>query len=217
MTVQRVREAPEVRRCVALAPPAALLVAIALSFQSTASGRPATAAAQVIDRTLSCSTISLSGRRFAGVGATPASRSAKRPARASVTTGRVLSPTYFAYIEAGPAAGRGAGSVNIGRTRCSRSRRPVPLTRTGLPGPPNESGKGFRCRAGRRVLVRLRAVLDRPVKWQIGGAKREFTTAKGDVARASIAVRTDTGKPLAFMSLRSGNTTLFAAPKCVAT
>jgi hypothetical protein len=212
-----VREAPEVRRCVALALPAALLVAIALSFQSTASGRPATAAAQVIDRTLSCSTISLSGRRFAGIGATPASRLAKRPARASVTTGRVLSPTYFVYVEAGPAAGRRAGSVNIGRTRCSRSRKPVPLTRTGLPGSPNELGKAFRCRAGSRVLVRVRAVLDRPVKWQVAGAKREFTAAKGDVARASIAVRTDAGKPLAFMSLRSGNTRLFAASKCVAT
>jgi hypothetical protein len=195
----------------------AVAAAMAFGVQPTAGGRPATALAQVIDRTLSCTTISLSGRRFAAVGASPANPSTKTPARATVSTGSARSPIYFLYVEAGPAAGRPAGSVNIGRTRCSRSRKPVPLTRTGLPGPPNESGTGFRCRAGSRVLLRVRAVLDRPVKWQVAGAKREFTAAKGDVARASIAVRTDAGKPLAFMSLRSGNTRLFAASKCVAT
>jgi hypothetical protein len=195
----------------------AVAAAMAFGVQPTADGRPVTALAQVIDRTLSCTTISLSGRRFAAVGASPANPSSKTPARATVSTGPARSPTYFVYLEAGPAAGRPAGSVNIGRTRCSRSRKPVPLTRTGLPGPPDERGKGFRCRARSRVLVRVRAVLDRPVKWQVAGAQREFTGAKGDVARASIAVRTDAGRPLAFMSLRSGNTRLFAASKCVAT
>jgi hypothetical protein len=196
---------------------AALVLTIALPFQSAAGGHPAAAAAQVIDRTLSCTTISLSGRRFAAVGASPANPSAKTPARATVSTGRAVSPTYFVYLETGPAGRRRAGSVNIGRTRCSRSSKPVPFTRTGLPGPPNEFSTGFRCRAGRRVLVRVRAVLDRPLKWQVGGAKREFETARGNVTRASIAVRTGAGKPLAFISLRSGNSKIFVASSCVAT
>lgn len=168
---------------------------------------------RTVDRTLLCSTVSVFGDRFARVGASSAVPSVSYPAGAFVGTGAAGTTESLAGVEEGPSSGRTTGNVYFNRKRCRDVRATVPLTPIGLPGPPVIFSQLLRCRSA-RVLVRMRAVLDRPVRWRVGGQARELLLARGNLSSAALAVRTEAGKPLAFVSIRAGKLKQYTSGAC---
>jgi hypothetical protein len=97
-------------------------------------------------------------------------------------------------------------------------KRRVPLTFRGLDGGGADYfGDRLECRrAPRRVFVRVRAVFARaptPLRLEhVSG----YLQATGPLAEAVFAVRTQSGKPLAFARVSaSGKARMFTAPSCV--
>jgi hypothetical protein len=81
---------------------------------------------------------------------------------------------------------------------CRRVTARFPLSARGLPAPASRLDAFPRCRAGARVLVRYRSVID--------GQK---------LLAGSVAVRTAKGKPLAFAAFdRNGRGRIFLSPRC---
>jgi len=113
------------------------------------------------------------------------------------------------------------GAVYASVRRCAASRTSVPLTHAGLPGPASVVRSDSECRAGGKVLVRVRAVLESPAPWRrlTGPVGSAYNGVKGHVVEAQLAVRdARTGKPLAFATLdRSEATRHWSAPwpRCV--
>jgi hypothetical protein len=98
--------------------------------------------------------------------------------------------------------------------RCLASRTAVPLTLTGLPGPPNEFLSQSECIVDGRVLVRVRALLSTPSTWRrVDGA---FVGARGRLLEAELAVRDQrTRRPLVVVRVgRTGKTQLWSSPRC---
>ncbi len=169
---------------------------------------------RTVDRTLLCSTVSVFGDRFARVDGSAAKTSVGFPARASVATGAAGTIESLAGAEEGPSSGRTTGNVYFSRKRCRDVRTTVPLTARGLPGPPVRFDQMLRCTSGARVLVRVRAILDRPVRWRVGGQARDLLLASGNLSSAALAVRTEAGKPLAFVSIRAGKLKQYTSGAC---
>jgi hypothetical protein len=99
-----------------------------------------------------------------------------------------------------------------------RPKRRIPLTVRSLDGGDADYfGDRLECRrAPRKVLVRVRAVFARtptPLRLEhVSG----YLEATGPLAEAAFAVRTETGKPLAFARVSaSGKARMFTAPSCV--
>jgi hypothetical protein len=99
-----------------------------------------------------------------------------------------------------------------------RPKRRIPLTVRRLDGGGADYfGDRLECRrAPRKVFVRVRAVFGRvptPLRLEhVSG----YLQATGPLAEASLAVRTESGKPLAFAAVSaSGKARLFTAPSCV--
>lgn len=176
--------------------------------------RMSATASRIVDRTLLCSTVSVFGDRFAWVGVNSSKPTAKVPASAQIGTGAAGTSESLTGMEEGPSSGRPTGGVFFNRKRCRSASTTVPLTFRGLSGPPVEFDQRLRCKAGARVLVRFRAVLDRPARWRVEGQRRDLLAASGNLAHAALAVRTEAGKPLAFVSIRSGAMKLYSAPSC---
>lgn len=169
----------------------------------------AIASTSTVDRTFSCATVSVFGDRFARVGAS--ARTPTWPASASVATGAAGTIEALAGLEAGPSSGRTTGNVYFNWKRCRSTSAVVPLTSRGLPGPPVEFGQAVRCPSGARVLVRLRAAIDRSPRWRRQG---DVTVASGNLSDATLALRTTGGKPLALASISAGRLKLYMAPGC---
>jgi hypothetical protein len=179
---------------------------------------------RLVDRTLLCATAADPfGDRSIDVGAAPAFDSINqpnRPATATVLTGEA--PTAeLVGIATGPFAGR-PGGVWINRGRCRRVKVAVPLSSTGLPGPPVRFGKGYDCIVGRRVLVRVRARFASSTTW----VRNDYRTpgdpvqlgmkANGRIIEAQLSARTyPTRRPLSFAAINAKRETqLFASPRC---
>lgn len=199
------------RACVVLS-----LLAVSAGLASAAQLRPLDQNAnpsRTLDRTFLCSTVSIFGERFLQVGMTsPKSLpTGKNAGGASVYTGSAGASQMLAGLTAGPAYGRPIGEVYYNKTRCRVTPKSIPLTSRGLPGPPVPFDQYLRCPAGRRVLVRIRAALDRRVTWR---ATRNVVRAKANSSTAALAVRTEAGRPIAFFTLDSGKTKLWTAGGC---
>lgn len=168
---------------------------------------------RIVDRTFVCATVSDFGTRLLRVGmVSPKSLPDRKvPALASIVTGSAGLTRLLAGVEAGPASGRPAGGVFYNKNLCRATAKKVPLTARGLPGPPVPFDQSLACEAGARVLVRVRAVLDRKAVWR---ASRDILTARGNSSTAALAVRTEAGKPLSFFTLASGKTRLWTAGSC---
>lgn len=181
--------------------------------------RPALGAAvsvapdRIVDRTLICSTVAIFGERFLRVGMTsPKSLpTGKVPAGAFLWTGAAGASEGLAGLEAGPASGRTTGGVHYFPGRCRVTTKRVPFTSRGLPGPPVLFDQYLRCSAPRRVLVRMRAMLDRRAVWR---RSQDLVIARGNFTTAALAVRTEAGRPVAFFKLESGKTRLWTAGSC---
>jgi hypothetical protein len=104
--------------------------------------------------------------------------------------------------------------ARVGSPGCFTSRQSVPLSSTGLPGPPVRWEQMLKCRVQGGVLVRVHAVV------QAGGAwlrvNPRYRGARGVVTRASLAVRSArTRKPLAFVTVDpASKLRVWSAPVC---
>lgn len=98
--------------------------------------------------------------------------------------------------------------------RCVASRAAVPLTLTGLPGPPTEFLSQGDCSVRGKVLVRVRAVLTAPATWR--RLDSAFVGARGRLLEAELALRDQRmRRPLAFVRVgRTGKTQLRTSSRC---
>jgi hypothetical protein len=105
------------------------------------------------------------------------------------------------------------GTIGVDGKACNPTRAAVPLTAAGLRGGAAVPlGDELKCDVPRRVLVRIRAVLQS--RASLHG--REFESVHVPVVEAKLAVRTVAGKPLTFATVsQSGKATLFTAKGCV--
>jgi hypothetical protein len=105
------------------------------------------------------------------------------------------------------------GTLAENRGACRPVSRRVPLTAKGLRGGPvGILARQFDCAAPSRVLVRLRAVPLSPAPFFRDG---KHLKTRGDLASGSFAVRTMSGRPLAFATVsESGKARLFTARTC---
>lgn len=174
------------------------------------------APSRIVDRTLLCPTVSVFGDRFARIssGSAKTFTTGKFPASASVATGAAGGIAALVGVEDGPGSGRTTGGVWFNSKRCRSARATVALSPRGLPGPPVQWDSLLRCKAGARVLVRVRAVLDRRPNWRTGGQGRELQIASANLSSAALSVRTEAGKPLAFISIQAGKAKQYTAPGC---
>lgn len=106
------------------------------------------------------------------------------------------------------------GTLAVNRTLCRATSARIPLSPTGLYGGVADAlDDRWGCAADRRILVRIRAVLES------GSALRTFrgfarTTVPAKAA--SVAVRTQSGRPLSYAEVdKSGKARLFTARSCV--
>jgi hypothetical protein len=214
----------------------AVLIAVALTFAATFSLRPSAGGSQpsrIIDRTLLCSTIGQAGVRKVIVSALSPAPGQKDPvtderiqAGAGVWTGppglssggrRSYGGASLASMKVRPTEA-GDSTLSINADACRPSRVRVPLSARGLTGgAAGPFGDAFECFTGSRVLVRVRAVFHSAAVLRLDGRfiprMRETREA---VREAALAVRTRSGKPLAFASaFDSGKARVFAAASCV--
>lgn len=171
-------------------------------------------AARVLDRTYRCAVGVDGGIRSVSVWAQTGVRDLNDQAKWST-------PPYFQLIPAhGTAvrvwAGRAVSEPNATSWRetffisgCARASAPVALTTGGLNGGrASQFADRYQCPAPRMVFVRVRVELVRRVS--VGRATRVPVTA------GELAVRTTSGKPIAYADARqSGRARIFAAPNCV--
>ena len=195
------------------------------------------APALVIDRTLLCTTTPSGGVREIEVRANPGFREGGRwgiLAFAVVATGGVRSAVNvlddsLAWVAAGkfdhnanlaPSDGlvltnaTRFGTWALSRNACTPTNARVPLSGRGLraaaPGP---LGVTFDCPTPSRVLVRVRAVgHTAPARYREQG----FEKTKGSLKQGFLAVRTQSGKQLAFATVSdNGEARLFTASSCL--
>jgi hypothetical protein len=161
---------------------------------------PLGAAGTVVDRTISCSTAVRGGVRAMSIQA---------EAQASGLT--VLSPVArLAAIF--------PSLVELSPTRCTRTRAPVRLSaRTLKRRATGASARKFDCAAPPRILIRVRVMFHVPTAFESGRPwGYRALIAEGEVREATVAIRTQGGRPLAFAAVsESGGTRLFTAPRCV--
>lgn len=108
---------------------------------------------------------------------------------------------------------RSWGTVAVSGKRCRASSARIPLSRNGVEGgATGPFDDRWDCATGRRVLVRVRAVLASPSTLK---GFRGFLRSTVPIERASLAVRTEKGKPLVYAEVvASGKSLLFTAPTC---
>jgi hypothetical protein len=206
--------------------------------------RPASASAPVdvhavFDRTYACNTVILGGvygletRAHAGI--RQGQRWAKLPyavVSSGGWAGSLIGYPYardnsLAWITAGkPSHGTTAdvegenfpvetgGTLGVNQSLCKRTSASVPLRTSGLRGGPvGADGKVFDCIGPRRVVVRVRAVTTSAATLSKRGEMLVATSAT--VRRAELAVRTPSGKLLAYADVdESGKSRIFTASAC---
>lgn len=221
-------------------PAGAIIVAVCFAGQTTAGAQPQAAPARVIDRTMLCSTLPIGGGHY------QFEVRAQRGVRENRTTWKWLAfaGVRVGHITRGPAqledslvwagAGRASqrtnleeldpawpyparthGTLALNERLCRASRARVSLTAKGLEGGlAGPYGDRYDCPAPRSVLVRLRATVrtGEPIY-----RDRHFVKTRATLQSAYLAIRTRSGKRLAFAAVfESGKARLLAASSCLA-
>jgi hypothetical protein len=183
---------------------------------------------RVIDRTLSCPVAARAAVRTVNVTATTGTRLREDASKWKIlaSAGARDSTGSFAGVSAGnPLADLEPGFpappfrvyVAAGR-RCTTVAR-MPFSRGGLAAErPSPLGSEYECLPGRRALVRVRAEFRAPTTLRqrrfAGGVVQLVAT--GTVLRGQLAVRSATGRPLAYAEVdESGRARLFVARSCI--
>jgi hypothetical protein len=164
---------------------------------------------RVIDRTLLCSTALQGGIRLVTIGAANANATGPgQPPLLSVSSG-FAQPPGFVYAS--------TASLTLYPDRCKQTRVPVRLQAGKLrAATPGLSARYFDCETPPRVFLRIRAVFREPATLESNRDPGYQTlSAQGDVSEAAVAVRTPSGKPLAFAAISGPKARLFTARSCV--
>jgi hypothetical protein len=151
-------------------------------------------ASRVVDRTLSCQAGFVGGLHQVTVGT------------AFGTTPGSSTLNASAYVQQNMFESLGSVSSDglaVHRGHCAVTRKIVALTTKGLRGGTvSQLGARATCETPRRILLRVRAVSERPVSTRI---TRRFgfpqLVASGDLDQAAMAIGTLTGKPIAYVSV----------------
>jgi hypothetical protein len=118
------------------------------------------------------------------------------------------------WMQSRPQVGtQGPGGIGVNRKRCTWARQlRIPLSAAGL-REPTRFNEGFDCSVPRRILVRVRAVMKRPVSWTALG---EYLRVGAAISQAQFALRTQANRrPLAFGVIdQNGQTTLAVSARC---
>jgi hypothetical protein len=195
-----------------------------------------TKASRLIDRTFSCNVpIQAGARERLSVSAVSGFRDPdNRPNWKWKPGAEVRNATFFegtyARVSAGSPPVTGLSAV-VSATRCRPAARSIPLTPAGLVGGRASQLIGnttvgtdtYECGVPSRILVRLRAAFRTPVTFKVrrvnyvGGGRVWTTTTAAVVREGQLAVRTETGRPLAYASVsQAGPARLFgSARSCV--
>jgi hypothetical protein len=191
----------------------------------------------VVDRTVSCAPVLLGGVRqvdtLARAGSGRSGSSWDKPALASVRTSisgaaATAVDDNLVWVAAGlPSASatvvstlvgftfpfRSWGTVAVNRTVCRTSPKRIPLTRKGLTGGAvGVFDDQWDCAVGRRVLVRVRAVVESRARLR---TFRGFLRTNVPVRSAKLVVATSAGRTLSYAEVfESGKSLLYTAPGC---
>lgn len=162
-------------------PLALVLVAATLLAASTAESAPSSgaAASATVDGTWSCHVPALNGYRAIKVDTARALGIA--PAEATIAT--LLVDGFLAGIDAGP-IGNNPGRVFVSRN-CVRLKAATPLTRGDLSGP-DSLQESYVCDATKRVLVRVKALVQGSLGRGAGLAGRQPEREGGDAGREDV-------------------------------
>lgn len=100
------------------------------------------------------------------------------------------------------------------RTRCRASRARIVLSARGLSGGVARIDSRYTCDAPARVLVRIRAVFQRPVRLRPDPVGRRSWIGQGRIAEAHVAVASTRRRPIAFATAvgATGRASLFVDP-----
>jgi hypothetical protein len=213
-----------------------VLATLALAVNPPAGGRRQ--AAVVFDRTFFCETALIGGIHELSARAHRGTRRAgsqwHRPAFAGVTSGKIgdiasILDNHLVWIVAGRAASdafvvelpytttgfrvRDWGTLAWNTRRCRATSRPLSLStrglQGGLAGPFDDE---YDCTTPRRVVVRVRATLQRPAAPK---RNRRFTSIKVPLTEARLVVATESGRRLLHAEvLASGKARVFTAESC---
>lgn len=173
-------------------------------------GNGAEQASRIIDRTLVCPIGGVGypdPARFIGVQAMP--RLGDNSPSIGVYNAPGAVDGMVVSLDTGPDFGRGTGSVRL--QGCTPSSVRVRLSNQGLRGGSTALGDRYQCEVPARVLIRLRAVFQRPVTVR---RERGGFAARGRIATGSLAVTTLAGrKPIFFASVNdaTGKAQIFVA------
>jgi hypothetical protein len=212
-----------------------LVVRSPANDHATARSRSAATSPRVVDRTIVCATALTGGLRTVEVrghaGIREGGSSWKQLPFAVFSTGSVGArltalDNSLAWVTAGVPSGtttmdigfnqawpHTTGTIALNRRWCRTSAAKVALTPAGLSGgPAGVFGESFDCLAPRRVLVRVRTVFGMPAGLHGDGL---FVRTNTPIREARMAMRTESGKALAFAEvLEAGRTRLFTARSC---
>jgi hypothetical protein len=196
----------------------ALLLASALGFAAELESA-APAASRTVDRMFLCTIAEAKGgypdpvvrERVLQVGMRPETDHAF--GSAYVTD--IHAKDFVMWMQSRPQAGtRGPGGIAVNRKRCSWTRAVrIPLSASGLRGPSRLADKPSNCQVTRRLLVRVRAEMERPVSWRILGDTFRVGAA---VSEVRLAIWTQANRrPIAFGVMgRNGQTMLYTSSRC---
>lgn len=170
----------------------------------------AESATRILDRTVVCRTIGTGYPdpvRVMNVSAAP--RLGSFPPSVDVFNGP-SGDGVRASIRTGP-FGPGTGAAVMSKAQCSPTTMRLRLASTGLRGGQTELGERYQCNVPARVLIRVRALFNRPVRWrpENGSLVATGRIATGYVAVAALPRR----KPIFFASVSdaSGKASIFVA------
>jgi hypothetical protein len=207
----------------------AIALALLLSFNTSSGGAApgeelGARAPSVIDRTFRCTPVALGdGVRDLEVIAHPLGshefqNPSPSPGFLSLGSGGLSPTSELVSVRAAAwerfRQRRVLEGVYVNASRCSAARATLRLSRTGLPGRPVQWSENKSCPVTGRVLVRVRAVLQAPARWQ--QLDRTYVGARRSVVEAAFAVRSERSrKPIAFVELgRAGKTRLWTSSDC---
>jgi hypothetical protein len=198
----------------------AVVLAVA-SVLVVGTGESAPVASTVIDRTYTCTPTPFLGRRWIAPFAQPGVREFGNRtqwhslATASLHTGTHYDDSTLMTVTSGyPQPTEGTMGLSLSTQLCRKRAPRIALSARGLRGVAvTPLGEKLRCRATKRVTVRIRSVFLDPAILRPGPFGMVAATAP--VRRAALAVRTQDDKPLVFAEIFDhGKARLFAARGC---
>jgi hypothetical protein len=208
---------------------AALAVGAAMFFLQPSAGAQS-APSRIVDRAFLCSVPLQAGLRQIEVSAVSGFRDPDNRRRwrhnAAAAVGKL--GVGDAWVSAGDLPGGARDrALGIDAQNCRSTTARAPFSTKGLVGGVASQLQGgqhvgsdaYECQASSRVVIRIRALFRAPTRLEVQRrfGRRILTTVTAVVAReAQLAVRTQTGKPIAYASAtESGKARLFTAPSCL--